>query len=138
MKLRDVRAGNYVDESGGFSSRDRAHVPFYRVECRDLGYHNFMEGILISLSWCRSLNMDIEEKTPWVTGGNFDWTAEAPGLKVKSYLGVVTVFECRGGVQSILEHIKYVHQLQNFYFGVWGFEIDEENPTEFYKLKEIK
>lgn len=136
MKLRDIREGNYVDESGGFSSRDRALVPFYRVEYRDLGYHNFMEGIPISLGWCRSLNMDIEEKTPWATGGNFDWVATAPGLKVRSYLGVVTVFQIMGGVQSMLEHIKFVHQIQNFYFGVWGFEIDEENPTEFYRIKE--
>ena len=40
------------------------------------------------------------------------------------------------GAKTILEHVKYVHQLQNLYYGMWGFEIDEINPTEFYKIKE--
>ena len=133
MELRDIREGNYVKESE-FSSRDRALVPSYRVEYRDLGYHQFMIGIPITLDWCKSLDMDIHMKEPWATASNFDWIAYAPGLKVKSNLGEVTVFLIMGGGYSILEHIKYVHQIQNFYYGMWGFEIDEENPTEFYKI----
>jgi hypothetical protein len=67
------------------------------------------------------------------TRTNYDWIAEAPGIRIIEYNKAITVYHGMGGVKTILEHIKYVHQLQNFYYGYWGFEIDEENPTEFYK-----
>ena len=70
---------------------------------------------------------------PHATGANFDWIAEVAGLRVRGFKGGITVFHSMGGCTSILEHIKYVHQLQNFYYGYWGFEINEKNPTEFYK-----
>jgi hypothetical protein len=132
MKLKDVREGNYVTEHP-FSSRDRSLESFYKVEYRDLGYHNFMEGIPITLEWCKYLKMDVEEVMPHATGANFDWIAEVAGLRVRGFKGGITVFHSMGGCTSILEHIKYVHQLQNFYYGYWGFEINEKNPTEFYK-----
>jgi hypothetical protein len=132
MELFEIRCGNYVKEFE-YSSRDRALEPFFRVEQRDLPYHNFLKPIPIDLEWCQRLHMDIEEKTRWATGGNFDWIAEAPGIKIRSDKGEIIVFECRGGVRTILEHIKYVHQLQNFYYGIWGFEIDEPNNTIYYK-----
>ena len=132
MELQEIRGGNYVKESE-FSSRGRALEPFFRVEPQDYPYHNFLRPIPIDLEWCKRLKMDIEEKMPWTTGGNFDWTAEAPGVLVRSYLGNIMVFECRGGVRTVLEHIEYVHQLQNFFYGIWGFEIDEPNNTNFYR-----
>ena len=132
MELNDIRAGNYVKEFE-YSSRGRSHEPFFRVIAEDIPYHNFLVPIPIDLEWCKRLHMDIEERIH--PSGNYDWIAEAPGLKVRSDKGEVTVFLRMGGSMSILEHIKYVHQLQNFYYGIWGFEIDEENPTEFYKIK---
>ena len=135
MELKDVRVGNYVTEHE-FSSRGRTLEPFYRVEYQDLGYHNFMVGIPITLEWCKHLKMDTEEVMPNATGANYDWLAEVAGLKVRGFKGGITVFHSMGGCTSILDHIKYVHQLQNFFYGYWGFEIDEQNPTEFYKLKE--
>jgi hypothetical protein len=133
MELKEIRAGNYVKECE-FSSRGRALEPFFRVDRQDYPYHNFLRPILIDLEWCKRLEMEIDEASRWTTGGNFDWIAEAPGLMLRSYMGEITVFQCMGGSRSILEHIKYVHQLQNFYYGMWGFEIDETNPTEFYKI----
>jgi hypothetical protein len=135
MELKDVRVGNIVKDFE-YSSRGRGLLEgFYRVEYDDLGYHNFMLGIPISMKWCMLLRMDIETPMPHANA-NFDWIAESAGLKVRSFNGEITVFHTTGGVCSILEHIKYVHQLQNFYYGYWGFEIDEENPTEFYKIKD--
>ena len=131
MKPNDIRRGNYVTEHM-FSSRGRSHEPFYKVEYSDLGYPQFMEGIPITLEWCKYLKMDTETPMPHAKA-NFDWIAEAPRVKVRGHNGEITVYEVIGGCMSILEHIKYVHQLQNFYYGVWGFEINEENPTEFYK-----
>jgi hypothetical protein len=135
MELRDVRIGNFVKEHE-FSSRGRALEPFYRIELSDLSYPQFMVGIPIDLEWCKLLGMDIEEKTRWATSSNFDWGADAPGILIRSFNGVVTVFNCMAGAKTMLEHVKYVHQLQNLYYGLWGFEIDEKNPTEFYKIKE--
>jgi hypothetical protein len=132
MKLSEVRAGNFVKESS-FSSRDRSLQPFYKVEYRDLGYSQFMEGIPITLEWCKYLKMDIEEVMPYATRANFDWIAKAPRVQIYSFKDTITIFEVMCGCKSMLEHIKYVHQLQNYYYGIWGFEIDEVNPTEFYK-----
>jgi hypothetical protein len=132
MELSEIRFGNYVMECQ-FSSRGRALEPFFRVDRQDYPYNNFLRPIPIDLEWCKRLGMDIEEKTRWATGGNFDWTAEAPGIMIRSYLGKITVFNCMAGAKTILEHIMYVHQIQNLYYGMWGFEIDEKNPTEFYK-----
>jgi hypothetical protein len=132
MKLNDIREGNYVKEFE-YSSRGRALEPFYRVEYDDLGYWHFMVGIPITLEWCKKLGMDTEEVIPHATGANFDRIAEKAGLKIRGFKGGITVFHSTGGCTSILEHIKYVHQLQNFYYGYWGFEIDEENPTEYYQ-----
>lgn len=128
MELNDVREKNYVKESG-FSSRGRSLEPFYRVEYHDLGYHQFMEGIPITLEWCKKLGMDTEERIH--SSGNFDWTAEVAGLRVRADKGKVTVFyNCLGG-STIIEHIKYVHQLQNFYYGFWGTEIDDVMIDKF-------
>ena len=80
MALKDVRVGNYVTEHE-FSSRGRGlYEGFYRVEYQDLGYHNFMVGIPITLEWCKKLNMVIEERIH--PSGNYDWIAEAGGLRV--------------------------------------------------------
>ena len=133
MELKDIRVGNYVKESE-FSSRGRALEPFYRVEYSDLGYHNFMVGIPINADWCTVLKMDMEERIH--PSGNYDWGADAPRILIRSFKGEITVFNCMAGARTILEHVKYVHQLQNLYYGMWGFEIDEKNPTEFYKIKE--
>ena len=135
MELKDIRVGNYVKEFE-YSSRGRALEPFYRVAYDDLGYSQFMVGIPINADWCQILNMDIEEKTRWATSSNFDWGADAPGILIRSFKGEITVFNCMAGARTMLEHVKYVHQLQNLYYGMWGFEIDEVNPTEFYKIKE--
>ena len=133
MELREVRVGNYVKEHE-FSSRGRGLEGFYRVEYHDLGYANFMIGIPIDLEWCKRLKMDIEERIH--PSGNYDWIATAAGVRVVSYRKEVTVIHGGGGCSTIMDHIKYVHQLQNFFYGYWGFEIDEENPTEFYKIKD--
>ena len=92
-----------------------------------------MVGIPITLEWCKKLKMDIEERIH--PSGNYDWIAEKGGLRVVENKGNVYVSHGAMGCRTLLEHIKYVHQLQNFYYGYWGFEIDEENPTEFYKIK---
>jgi hypothetical protein len=131
MELKDIRVGNYVKEHE-FSSRGRALEPYYRVEYDDLAYHSFMVGVPIDLEWCKRLSMDIEEAMLHANA-NFDWIARAGGIKVVSYRKEITVFNSMGGCSSILEHIKYVHQLQNFFYTLWGFEIDEENTTEFYQ-----
>ena len=133
MELKDLRVGNYVKESE-FSSRGRALEPFYRVAYDDLGYHNFMVGIPINLDSCKVLKINIEEPMRLATSANYDWGADAPGILIRSFKGEITVFNCMAGARTILEHVKYVHQLQNLYYGMWGFEIDEENPTEFYKF----
>ena len=132
MELTDIRVGNYVKEFE-YSSRDRSLAPFFKIEYRDLGYQEFMLPIPIDLDWCKRLGMDIEEPMRLATTANYDWTADAPGILIRSYKDEVIVFNCMAGARSKLEHIKYVHQLQNLYYGIWGFEIDEENPTEFYK-----
>lgn len=128
MKLNDVREGNYVEESK-YSSRDRSNEPFYRVKYDDLEYHNYMEGIPITLEWCKRLKMDIEERIH--PSGNYDWIAEAGGLRVVGDKGKIFISHGNMGCRTSLEHIKYVHQLQNFYYGYWGTEIDEP-PSEFY------
>lgn len=135
MELKDVREGNYVIESK-FSSRGRALEPFYRVEYSDLGYHNFMEGIPITLEWCKYLKMATEERIH--PSGNYDWIAEAPGIKIKADKGEITVFHTISGCTMILEHIKYVHQIQNFYYGFWGMEIDDSHikSREYYNKPE--
>ena len=73
MELREVRVGNIVKEHD-YSSRGRGLLEgFYRVEYSDLGYHNFMVGIPITLEWCKKLKMDIEERIH--PSGNYDWIA---------------------------------------------------------------
>jgi hypothetical protein len=130
MELREVRVGNIVKEFE-YSSRPRALEPFYRVEYSDLGYSQFMVGVPITLEWCKYLKMDIEERIH--PSGNYDWIATASGIRVVSYRKEVTVIHRMDGSSTIMDHIKYVHQLQNFFYGHWGFEIDEENTTEYYQ-----
>jgi hypothetical protein len=131
MELKDVRVGIYVKEFK-YSSRGRALEPFYRVKYNDLGYYNFMQPILIDKEWCKRLKMAIEERIH--PSGNYDWIAEAPGIRIKADKGEITVFHNISGCSIILEHIKYVHQIQNFYYGFWGMEIDDEHikNREFY------
>ena len=86
MELREVRVGNYVKEHD-YSSRGRGLLEgFYRGEYSDLGYHNFMVGIPITLEWCKKLKMDIEERIH--PSGNYDWIAEAGGLRVVGDKGI--------------------------------------------------
>ena len=114
MELRDIRVGNIVKEFE-FSSRDRAFEPFYRVEYSDLGYSQFMVGIPITLEWCKFLKMDTEIVIPTsTTRTNYDWIAEAPNIRIIEYNKEITIYHGMCGVRTIMEHIKYVHQLQNF------------------------
>jgi hypothetical protein len=122
LRLEDVRVGNYMKESG-FSSRGRSLEPFYRVELRDLSYVNFMVPIEIDKEWCRKLKMDVLE----LKNGNY-WMAEKEGLRVK-YVenGKVEVVHITiGGSQTGLSQIKHIHQLQNFFYFYYGYEIDEQ------------
>ena len=82
-----------------------------------------MVGIPITLEWCKRLTMDTTERIH--PSGNYDWIAEVAGLKIRSDKGKIVVFHSTGGSSIILEHIKYVHQIQNFYYVFWGIEIDE-------------
>ncbi len=129
VRLEDVRVGNYMKESK-FSSRGRTLEPFYRVELHDLSYSNFMVPIEIDKEWCQRLKMDVME----TKDGRY-WMAEKEGLRVKKTEDdkIIVVHITVHGSQTGLQHIKHVHQLQNFFYFYYGYEIDEQIDKRYYK-----
>lgn len=131
IQLKDIRVGNYVKETK-FSSRGRSLEPFYRVELHDLGYTNFMLPIEIDKEWCRRLNINVIE----TKDGRY-WMAEIEGLRVKQTEDnkISVSHNNYGGAQIGLPHIKYVHQLQNFFYYYYGTEIDEQIDKRHNKTR---
>lgn len=120
IPLEDIRIGNYVTEAM-YSGRPRALEPHYRVERDDLGYNPFLVPILIDHVWLENLGFDVEERVDKTS--NYDWFCTGYGLRIKFLNGVMNILISNGGATRFLEHIKYVHQLQNLIYAIHNIEI---------------
>lgn len=58
------------------------------------------------------------------TGANYDAWATIGFIQVKFLGKDVIVMQSTGGVRSTLDHIKYLHQLQNLYHALIGKELE--------------
>lgn len=113
MELHEIRAGNYVKEHE-FSSRGRSLEGEYAIELYDIAYYNFMCPVPITKEWCEKLGFVIEVRHH--SSSNYDWVAMKGAFTIKILDDEIIVLFSVGGVTTLLENIKNVHELQNFYY----------------------
>ena len=72
-----------------------------------------MPKVPITKDMCKLMDFDISERVHETS--NFDWIAERGMLKIHALDGEITVILRVGGGSVLLEHIKYVHQVQKLF-----------------------
>lgn len=72
-----------------------------------------MPKVLITKEMCKLMDFDIEERVHETS--NYDWIAYKGMIKIRSLDGEVNVSLVGGGIITILDHIKYVHEVQQLY-----------------------
>jgi len=127
IKDNDLRVGNHVRLKSAFGLINWCVTPI------DFGTAVALEPIPIDKDWCVKIGMVITKERQHPSG-NYDWIAEAQGLEVVGDKGEIKVLFYSGGGCTLMEHLIYVHQLQNFYHGYYGLEIQEDaSNSEYYK-----
>lgn len=120
IELHDLRVGNYVIE-GKWSSRPRAKDKHYQIKIDDLNYFQWLEPIPIDHIWLENLGFDVDKRVDETS--NYDWFCAGYGLRIRFLNGVMSILISNGGTTRLLEHIKYVHQLQNLIYAIHNIEI---------------
>ena len=77
--------------------------------------------IPITKTMCELMGFDIDER--YHKSGNYDWVADKGMIKIHSLNGEVNVFLSTGGGQVLLEHVKFVSQVQWLFFYIHNEKI---------------
>lgn len=72
-----------------------------------------MPKIPITKVMCEIMDFNIKERVHETS--NYDWIAYKGMIKIHSLDGEVKVSLVSGGIITILDHIKYVHEIQQLY-----------------------
>lgn len=122
-----VEFNNYVQESI-FSSRHFQFNDYYQVNQTNIQYVNLMAGIPIDEKWCIRLGFDVRNR--FHSSCNYDWIAEMGHFIIRSMDNKVHVSMRFDGYTIGLDHIKFVHELQNIYYWMYGAELVIEKDVD--------
>ena len=112
MEIREIRVGNYYQwyADGKYYN--------YQIEAKDFANDNYknFEPIKLTEEWLVKLGFTDE--------GDFFMNELQKDLVIYYDEGKVQIGSDFGTVESNLNHIHYVHQLQNLYSALTGTELE--------------
>lgn len=56
-------------------------------------------------------------------GANYEWWAKGYALNVKYFKNELTVMYSVSGTRTVLDHVKYMHHLQNILNAMWNIKL---------------
>lgn len=113
----ELRIGNIVD----LHTDTDLFTTIYIENCEDIDAYQNLHPTLITEDWLRRAGQSVHNPTE--ESANYKFICWIGGIKIVENKGI-RVFLCMGGVCTLLEHIRYVHQIQNLYFAFYNKEID--------------
>lgn len=135
MDAKEFRFGNLVYSIGidyvdGNAVPDRSDIDVVTVDLEVLSniinFNNtedyaLYEPIQINQEWLRKLGFDMKSDFTYHSQIDLDISHYLTFIE-KENLIIIECDDCNYNIK--LDHIKYVHQLQNIYYYLMGFEIE--------------
>lgn len=130
MNARELRIGNWVSMEGfpepndgivGQVTQINTETNTISIKDKAIGCEEDFYPIPLSESWLERAGFEMEKRVH--ESGNYDWIAESGWLSIMGLNGEARVRLRTAGTLTLLDSIKFLHQIQNLHFALTGTDL---------------